>query len=99
MKQEHICKQKKCALKFSDPVYCIHSMIIHTYIYVSFSFTCQTQQKETSNNSLTFHCAYLSLFGRTASLHVYFLSSPVITLYLILSTWISKVYVLIHIFK
>jgi hypothetical protein len=34
MKQEHICKQKKCALKFSDSVYCIHNMIIHIYVWV-----------------------------------------------------------------
>jgi hypothetical protein len=39
-------------------------------VYVSFRFTCQTQQKQTPNNSLTFHCAYLSLFGPTVSLHV-----------------------------
>jgi hypothetical protein len=37
---------------------------------MSLRFTCQTQQKQTPNNSLTFHCTYLSLFACTVSLHV-----------------------------
>jgi hypothetical protein len=54
----------------SATVVLILNIVILIYTYMSFHCTCQTQQKETSNNSLTFHCAYLSLFACTAWPHV-----------------------------
>jgi hypothetical protein len=46
---------------------CILLYVSTIYMWV---FSCQTQQKQTSNNSCQFHYAYLSLFGCTALLHV-----------------------------